>query len=144
METWHILIVIGIIAFIFEIFTAGFISASIGIGLMFAAAGNYLGIEIKWQILLFAFGVALTYLLIRPVILKYGYNKDKTKTNKEALLEKTGKVTQEVNTAKNTGRVSVDGDDWKAITKENIIIEVGQKVKIIEIDSIVLIVEPLN
>jgi len=144
METWHILIVIGIIAFIFEIFTAGFISASIGIGLMFAAAGNYLGIEIKWQILLFAFGVALTYLLIRPVILKYGYNKDKTKTNKEALLEKTGKVTQEVNTAKNTGRVSVDGDDWKAITKENIIIGVGQKVKIIEIDSIVLIVEPLN
>jgi hypothetical protein len=28
MEAWHILITIGIIAFIFEIFTAGFISAS--------------------------------------------------------------------------------------------------------------------
>jgi membrane protein implicated in regulation of membrane protease activity len=144
MEAWHILITIGILAFIAEIFTAGFISASIGIGLLFASAGNYFGLEIKWQILLFAFGVALSYFLIRPIITKYGYRTDKTKTNKDALIDKVGRVTQEIDNAKNTGRVSVDGDDWKAVSKNNEIIEVGQKVKIIEIDSIILFVQPLN
>lgn len=144
MEVWHILITIGILAFIAEIFTAGFISASIGIGLLFAAAGNYFGLEIKWQILLFALGVALSYFLIRPLITKYGYRADKTKTNKDALIDKVGKVTQEIDNEKNTGRVSIDGDDWKAVSKSNEIIEVGQKVKVIDIDSIVLIVQPLN
>ncbi|MCF8379326.1 MAG: NfeD family protein [Bacteroidales bacterium] len=144
METWHILITIGIIAFIFEIFTAGFISASIGIGLLFTATGNYFGLEIKWQILLFAFGVAITFFLIRPIITKYGYSKNMTKTNKDALIDKIGKVTQEINTEKDTGRVSIDGDDWKAVSKNNDIIEVGRNVRIIDIDSIILFVEPLN
>ena len=88
METWHILIAIGIIAFIAEIFTAGFISGAVGIGLMFAAIGNYIELEIEWQILLFAFGVILTYFLIRPIITKYGYRKDKIKTNQDALINK--------------------------------------------------------
>ena len=64
MEEWQILITIGIIAFIVEIFTAGFISGSIGIGLLFSAVGNYFGLETKWQILLFSF------LLILPLICK--------------------------------------------------------------------------
>lgn len=144
MEEWHILVTIGIVAFIFEIFTAGFISGSIGVGLLFAAIGNYLGLETKWQILLFAFGVALTYFLIRPIITKYGYRKNKVKTNQDALIGKTGKVTQEINPSKNTGRVSIDGDDWKATNKNNEIIKIGTTVKVVVIDSIILIVEPLN
>jgi membrane protein implicated in regulation of membrane protease activity len=144
MEEWHILITIGIVAFIVEIFTAGFISGSIGIGLLFAAAGNYLGLETKWQILLFAFGVALTYFLIRPIITKYGYRKNKVKTNQDALIDKTGRVIQEINPFENTGRVKIDGDDWKASTKKSEIIKVGTTVKVVSIDSIILFVEPLK
>lgn len=144
METWHILITIGIIAFIAEIFTAGFISGSIGIGLLFAAIGNYLGLEVKWQILLFAFGVALTYFLIRPIIIKYGYRKDKVKTNQDALINKNGTVTEEINHLKNSGRVKIDGDDWKAKSFDNKIIQIGTIVTVVEIDSIILIVKPLN
>lgn len=144
MEAWSILVTIGIIAFIAEIFTASFIAGSVGIGFFFAALGNYIGLETKWQILLFALGVALTYFLIRPIIIKYGYGKNDAKTNRDALIGKRGKVTEEINPIKNTGRVSVDGDDWKAITKNNDIIEVGKIVTITEIDSIILLVEPLN
>ena len=144
MEAWHILITIGIIAFIIEIFTAGFISGSIGIGFLFAAIGNYFGLETKWQILIFAFGVALTYFLIRPVIIKFGYRNQNLKTNQDALIEKKGIITQEINPNKNTGRVTIDGDDWKATTKNNDIIVIGTTVKVVAIDSIILIVEPLN
>ena len=144
MEVWHILITIGIVAFIVEIFTAGFISGSIGIGLLFAATGNYVGLETKWQILLFAFGVALTYFLVRPIITKYGYLKTKVRTNQDALIDKTGKVIQEINPFENTGRVTIDGDDWKASTKKSEIIKVGTTVKVVSIDSIILFVEPLK
>lgn len=114
METWHILIAIGIIAFIAEIFTAGFVSGAIGVGLIFSAIGNYFGLEVKWQIILFAFGMALTFFLIRPIIIKYGYKKDRVKTNQDALIGKNGIVTEEIHPIKNTGRIKIDGDDWKA------------------------------
>lgn len=144
METWHILVSIGVIAFIFEIFTAGFISASIGIGFLFAATGNYLGLDVKWQILLFAFGVGLTYFLVRPLITKFGYRNDKIKTNKDALINKPGIVTEEINPLKNSGRIKIDGDDWKARSLNNEIIQTGTTVSVIDIDSIILIVKPLN
>jgi membrane protein implicated in regulation of membrane protease activity len=144
METWHILIAIGIIAFIAEIFTAGFISGAVGIGFIFAAIGNYFGLEVKWQILLFAFGVALTYFLIRPIITKYGYRKDKVKTNQDALINKNGTVTEEIHPLKNTGRIKIDGDDWNAKSLNNEIIQIGTIVTVVEIESIVLIVKPLN
>jgi len=144
METWHILIAIGIIAFIAEIFTAGFISGAVGIGFIFAAIGNYFGLEIKWQILFFAFGVTLTYFLVRPIITKYGYRKNKVKTNQDALIHKNGTVTEEINTLKNSGRIKIDGDDWKAKSLNNEIIQIGKIVTVVEIDSIVLIVKPLN
>jgi len=144
MEEWHILLTIGIVAFIVEIFTAGFISGSIGIGFLFATVGSYLGLDVKWQILLFAIGVGLTYFFIRPLINKYGYLENKVKTNQDALIEKTGKVIEEINPKENTGRVKIDGDDWKASAKGNEIIAVGTIVKVVSIDSIILIVEPLK
>ena len=144
MEEWHILVTIGIIAFIVEIFTAAFISGSFGIGMFFAAFGNYIGLETKWQILLFAFGVALTYFLIRPIITKYGYRKNRIKTNQDALIGKSGTTAQEINNKQNTGRVSIDGDDWKAKTENNEIVKIGTTIKVVAIDSIILIVEPLN
>ena len=144
MEAWQILITIGIVAFIAEIFTAGFISGSIGIGFLFSAVGSFFGLDAKWQILLFALGVALTYFLIRPVILKYGYRKSNIKTNRDVLLNKKGIVTQDISAEKNTGRVLIDGDDWKARSENEEIIKQGTTVKVVSIDSIVLIVKPLN
>jgi len=144
METWHILAAIGVVAFIIEIFTAGFIAGSVGIGFFFAAAGSYFGLAVEWQILLFAVGVTLTYFLIRPLINKYGYEKEQVKTNRDALIGRTGKVTEEINSEKNTGRVAIDGDDWKAVTRQNDPIPAGTTVKVVDIDSIILFVEPLN
>lgn len=143
METWQILVAAGIVAFIVEIFTAGFIAGSAGIGFFFAAIGSYLGLSTPWQILFFAAGMALTYFLIRPLINKFGY-KEPVKTNRDALIGKTGKVTETIDPETHTGRVAIDGDDWKAMTAGNESIAKGATVEVIEIDSIILIVKPLN
>jgi membrane protein implicated in regulation of membrane protease activity len=144
METWHILLTLGVIAFIAEIFTAGFISGAIGIGFIVAAIGNLIGLGTEWQLLFFAFGVAVTYFLIRPIMTKYGYRKSNVKTNQDALINRNGTVTEEINNLKNSGRIKIDGDDWKARSLNNELIQVGTIVTVVEIESIVLIVKPLS
>lgn len=144
MDTWYILLTIGIIAFIIEIFTTNFIFASIGIGFFFSAFGSYISLSTHSQIILFALGVGLNYFFVKPIITKYGYRNNHIKTNKDALINKKGVVSEEINSSLNTGRVKIDGDDWKAKSLNNKIIKLGTVVQIIEIDSIVLIVKPLN
>jgi len=142
MEAWHILIVLGIASFIAEIFTAGFISASIGIGFLLAALGNYIGLEIKWQIMMFSAGIALSFFLIRPLTQKFAYRNKDFQSNRDAIIGKTGAVSQEIDPKTGAGRVSIDGDDWKAISKGVGTVKIGTIVKVVDIDSIVLIVEP--
>ena len=144
MEAWHILVILGILAFVVEIFTAGFVAGSIGIGFFLAALGNYLGLELQWQILMFALGIALSFFLIRPVMKKIGGNKYYQETNRDAIIGKEGRVTEEINTTNDTGRVSIDGDDWKAVSNDGNIIISGTPVKVTDIDSIVLIVKPIK
>ena len=40
-----------------------------------------------------------------------------------------------------SGRVAIDGDDWKAVSEEGILIEKGKEVVVVAIDSIVLTVK---
>jgi len=143
IEIWHILVFLGIVSFAIEIFTIGFVAGSVGIGFFFAAILNYLGAAIEWQIILFSIGVILTYFVIKPLFNKVGYG-EKIDTNQDALINKTGRVTQEINPELNTGRVSIDGDDWKAISKNGDIVALNKNVKVVGINSIVLIVEPIN
>ncbi len=144
-EIWHILIALGVIAFIIEIFTIGFISGSVGIGLIFAGIFNYWGFETKWQILVFSFGVGLIYFLVKPIVMKYGYGaKSRIKMNQDALIDREGTVTQEINFFNDTGRVLIDGDDWRAKSKKNENISKGTVVRVVAIDSIVLFVKPLK
>lgn len=144
MEIWHILVSTAILAFTIEIFTAGFISASVAIGLLLAATGNYLGLEVEWQILLFSLGLTISFFLIRPIITKYGYKETHVQTNRDALIAKKGTVTEEINEPNNTGRISIDGDDWKAKSSNKTIIKKGTIIKVIDVESIILIVEELN
>ncbi len=75
---------------------------------------------------------------------KYAYTKKSVKTNAGGLIGRIGKVKEEINERQNTGCVAIDGDLWKSITVNGEIIEVGEKVRVVSIDSIVLTVEPLE
>lgn len=143
MEVWHIIVTLGILAFIIEIFTAGFVAGSVGIGLVLAAVANYFGLDVKWQILTFAVGVALTYFLIRPVMLKFGYQKKEVKTNLDALIDRKCIVIEEINSENNTGHVKIDGDEWQARNTVNEVIKKGSEVKVVYIESIVLFVKKI-
>lgn len=141
MEPWHIWIIVALIFFIIEIFTPSFAVACISIGAVCAAISTLCDVTLTYQIIVFALGTLLAFLLVRPLALRFLTNKSKmVKTNVDALIGRQAIVSEEIKPVVG-GRVQVDGDDWKAVTADNKEIPVGKLVRIIKIDSIILTVE---
>lgn len=142
IEIWHIWIIVAVILFIVEIFTPAFLVACLAIGCIFAGIFSSMDFGIKIQLLAFSIGTIISFFGVRPFILKYGHKKSgDLKTNVHALVGKIGKVTVTIDNSQNQGRVTVEGDDWKAETENNEILNAGERVEIIKIDSTILTVK---
>lgn len=143
-EIWHYWILAAIVFFLLEILIPSFLMASIGIGCLLAFIGAAFHFPFTIQLILFIIGTTAGIMSIKPVMKKYAYNKKVLKTNAGGLVGRIGKVKEEINETENTGCVAIDGDLWKSISANNEIIKVGEKVRVMSIDSIVLTVEPLE
>ena len=137
MELYHLLVIIGIIFFIFEIFIPLFIATSIGVGFLFAALGNYLDASTEWQIYLFTAGLLLSFIGVRPLLKKLDVDKS---TNSDRLIGMEAIVCEEIH-ENSLGRVKIDGDFWQAKEINGKYVSVGTRVKVINYQSIVLIIK---
>ena len=143
MEPWQIWIIVALGFFILEVFTPGFAVACLSIGAIGGAVGSAFGCELKFQILIFAIFTLLAFVLVRPLVLKFFYNKSKeVPTNVDALIGRQAIVTEEIKPVVG-GRVKVDGDDWKAVTADGKSVEAGKIVRILKLDSVILTVEEI-
>lgn len=141
MEIWHIWIIVALVFFIIEMFTAGFAIACLSFGGIAAAIAALCGAGIKMQFLWFAILTFIAFIAVRPLILKIFY-KDKgetVKTGIDALIGREARVSQTIDPESGSGRVAVDGDDWKAKASERI--EQGEKVIIEKVESVILTVK---
>lgn len=145
METYQILVIVGVGFFIIEIFIPSFIAGSIAFGFFLAALGSYFNLDTEVQLIMFSTGIILTFFTIRPLLLKYGYRSSKgVKTNQDALIGRKVRVSEMIDNKIGTGRIDLDGDVWRAKSVNDSVIEIGKMVQVIEVDSIILIVKPLN
>jgi len=142
MEPKYWWTIIGIAGFIIEIFTPGFFAASLGIGAFFGAlTAMFFPDALEYQMYAMAGGSLLSFVLIRPIWKKYLLNTKDVKTNADALIGKIGMVTEDINNHENVGRVAIDGDDWRAVSETNEMIEAGSQVEVIKRESIILTVK---
>lgn len=141
MEYWHIWTIVAVLLIIVEIFTSGFAILCFSIGAFCAALGAAFGIDIIWQILLFAIGSVISLLFVRPLILKYLHTKkNNVETNAGALIGREASVTEPI-IENNTGRVKIDGDIWQARSNDGSAIKIGEIVIVTKMESIVLTVK---
>ena len=143
MEPKYWWTIIGIVGFIVEIFTPGFFAASIGIGAFFAAVAAMFTDVVEYQMIAMAAGSLLAFLTIRPIWTRYLARTKDVKTNADALIGKVGVVSEDINAQSNTGRVAIDGDDWKATSDDGLDIEAGSHVEVVKRDSIILTVKSI-
>ena len=141
MEYYQIWLIAAIVLVIIELLTAGFGVICFAIGALFSALVAYFTPNILWQLLVFAVVSMLTFIFLRPVLIRLLERKTKdVKTNADALIGKIGVVSETIDSTKNIGRVAIDGDDWKAVSHDGTVINKGEKVKVLSRDSIILTV----
>ena len=135
-------LIAAIVLVIVEILTAGFGSICFALGAALAALAAGLGVDsIVWQIAIFVVVSLLTFIFLRPVVMRFLDKKSKdVKTNADAIIGRKGVVSERIDASQHTGRVAIDGDDWKAVSEDGAIIEKGDDVEIIKRDSIIVTV----
>lgn len=142
MEAYLIWLIVAIALVIFEICSATFGAICFAIGAGFSALAAGLNANLTWQIVIFVVVSLLTFIFLRPFMLKFMDRKSKdVKTNAEALIGRKGIVSERIDAEQHTGRVAIDGDDWKAVSEDGSIIEKGESVEIVKMDSIIVTVK---
>lgn len=142
MQYYQIWLIVAIILVIIEICTAAFGSICFAIGAAFSALAAVLGLGLTWQIVISAVVSLLTFIFLRPIAMRFLDRKSKdVKTNADALVGRKGIVSERIDSTQHTGRVAIDGDDWKAVSANGSVIEKGAEVEIVKRDSIILTVK---
>lgn len=138
---WQLWAVVSIICLILELSSGDFFIICFSIGAVFAIIAAALGLGIYWQLFIFAVFSLLSVLFVRPVALRYLHKNEPNKpSNADALLGRTGKVTETI-TAGGNGYVQIDGDMWRAVSTTEI--AVGETVRVVDRQSTVVTVERL-
>ncbi len=141
MEAWIIWGVVALVILIVEIFTTGIAVICFSVGAAGAMVVAIAGGGVTLQFVAFAAISILSLILLRPLIIKWiGGRSTSYATNVDALVGRVASVTQPF--VRGEGRVSVDGDDWKAICNdEAAALAEGDRVEIVAVNSVVLTIK---
>lgn len=141
-QLWHLWVIIALLCLIIEIFTTGFAVACFSIGAVAAAVAAACGCPVVWQVVIFAVFSFLAFVFVRPFVMKTFFKpQDGRQTNADALIGRQGRVSVDIDASKGTGRVAIDGDDWKAVSEDGSKIKKGEFVTVVKVDSIILTVK---
>lgn len=132
---WAIVLIVMIIA---EFITQQLVSIWFVVGSAVALMASLTSISFTSQFIIFLVVSIIALVLTRPFVKKI-ISKEKTKTNADMVIGNIATVIETISLEDGTGRVKINGLDWKASSDTHI--EVGEKVKVIRIEGVTLIVE---
>ncbi|MBL8001709.1 MAG: NfeD family protein [Flavobacteriales bacterium] len=141
---WHWWAGLALVLMIAEIFVPGFFLLCLGIGCVGGSVVAALGFGASAQLIAFSAFSLLSFLTIRPLLMKRMWNGPDVKTNMDALVGQRGRVTQDFEPGLRLGRVSAAGDDWRAECTSDRQLRVGDLVEVVRVDSNTLIVRPIE
>ena len=134
-------LIIMVVLIIIECLTLGLTTIWFAGGSLVAWIAALLNAPVIVQVILFLIVSIVLLVFTRPIALKH-FNKDRTKTNAEALVGEQAVVTEDINNLMATGAVSLNGQEWTARTSDdNIVIKKGEIVTVLSIAGVKLIVE---
>lgn len=132
-------VVIGIFLVILEFLTPTLFFLNLGIACFLVAVFAYLGFSQVIQAIIFLISSAVLLLFVKPIVQKFY---DKKSDISDKYIGQTVKVIQKID--KFNGRITIYGEEWqaKAINEEDVF-EIGDEVKIVKRESLVLYVEKI-
>jgi len=133
-------LIIAVLLILIESATVQLVFMWFAAGAVVAMLSSFMGAPVLVQLILFFITSIVALIILRPILQKK-ITPRKTATNADAVIGKTGVVTEEIDNLMQTGRVIANGLDWTARSADDSKIEVKQKVAVKAIDGVKLIVE---
>ena len=134
-------IVVALIFFGAEIFTAGFVLLCFGIGALLAAGAAFAGLGLAWQLAAFIVGSVVAVLLSRPFAERVTSSGPQFLAG-DRVLGKRAVVLQAIDPLVNTGMVRVDTEEWRAESVDGVSIPKDSVVEVVGVDGVRLQVRP--
>ena len=138
---WQVWLIISGMFFIMEMMTVGFLVFWFAIGALVTAIVSLFTDNLIIQTAVFVITSTLLLFLTKPFVKKISRS-DKFQTNAYSIIGKTGVVTREINDKKSVGQVKIGSETWSAKSSSDI--PVGSEVRVLEIDGVKAIVEPIH
>jgi len=139
MKVWWIWMALAAIFIIAEIFTAGFFILWFGIGAAVAGVFALLGFGAGWQWGSFIVVSGALFIISRRFAERFT-KKQPPGIGADRFIGKEGIVLEEIDNMKDTGRVRMDKEEWRAVSDTGEVIPSGARVTATRLDGVHLVV----
>jgi membrane protein implicated in regulation of membrane protease activity len=140
IKIWWIWMIIAAFFVVGEIFTAGFFLLWFGIGAAVAAIVAALGFGPGWQLGSFVVVSGVLFVVSRRFAERFS-KKQPPGIGADRFIGKEGVVLEEIDNVKNTGRVRLKKEEWRADSETEEVIPEGARVEVIRLDGTHLVVK---
>lgn len=138
---WQFWSLVVILCLILELTSGDFFIMCFAIGAVITAVTATLGLGFYSQLAVFVVASVLSIFFVRPKLAKLLHGKRRERlSNADALMGRIGRVSEAIEQG-GYGRVAIDGDDWKAVSADGSYMPLGQNVRVVGRESIIITVE---
>jgi membrane protein implicated in regulation of membrane protease activity len=139
IKIWWIWMIIAAFFLIAEIFTMGFFLLWFGVGAAVAGVLALLGVGVGWQLAAFVLLSGVLFAASRRFAERFS-KKQPVGIGADRMVGSEGVVLEEIDNMKNTGRVRVKKDEWRADSESGEVIPERARITVTRMDGTHLIV----
>jgi membrane protein implicated in regulation of membrane protease activity len=143
IKIWWIWMAIAALFVVGEIFTAGFFLLWFGIGALVAGIFALIGLGPGWQLGAFVVVSGVLFVVSRRFADKFS-KKQPPGIGADRFIGLQGLVLGEIDNVKNTGKVRLGKEEWRADSANNDVIPAGQRVEVVRLDGTHLVVKIMS
>jgi len=143
IKIWYLWMIIAALFVVGEIFTAGFFLLWFGIGAAVAGVLALFGLGYVWQLGAFVLVSGVLFVVSRRFADKFT-KKQPPGIGADRVIGREGIVYEEIDNTKNTGRVRLKKEEWRADSDTGEVIPVGNRVEVIRLDGTHLVVKKIK
>jgi len=124
-----------------EIIVPGFFLLPFGVGAVAGGTAAFAGAPFPVQLIAFVVTSGLAFVALRPLARRLNRADDTEGVGANRLLQQLGSVTDRIG-PNDPGMVRIDREDWRAEAADGTVIDVGAKVRVVEVRGTRAIVVP--
>lgn len=143
IKIWWIWMIVAAFFLIAEIFTMGFFLFWFGIGAAVAGVLALLGVGVGWQLAAFVLVSGVLFVVSRRFAERFS-KKQPPGIGADRMVGAEGVVLEEIDNVKNTGRVRVKKDEWRADSEMGEIMPEGTRISVTRMDGTHLVVRRIK